>query len=131
MAVSLFFSSLSLVALGFCSAYGGQSDSANYYRKNATGDGREAYQALVGGYGFACFCFFTAFAILVAAAFYTSPVVSGSNAEKSMARNNPHELQENAYNDFVANPIVQGSTTTKPTSPMRTHASVLTEEDDV
>ena len=51
MAVSLFFSSLSLVALGFCSAYGGQSDSANYYRKNATGDSREAYQALVGGYG--------------------------------------------------------------------------------
>lgn len=45
--------------------------------------------------GFACFCFFVSFAIFVGAAFYISPVVSGSNAEKSMARNNPHELQEN------------------------------------
>lgn len=55
MAVSLFFAGLSLVALGFCSAYGGQSDSANNYRKNAIGDAREAYQSLVGGYGKCCY----------------------------------------------------------------------------
>jgi len=34
------------------------------------------------------------------------------------------------FDNFVANPIVHGDQTAKPKSPMRTHARVLTEEDE-
>ena len=51
MAVSLFLGSMAMVALGFCSAYGGQADNANYARKNSSGDAQDAAQSLVGGYG--------------------------------------------------------------------------------
>ena len=80
----------------------------------------------------------------------------GSAAEKSMVNNNPHELRENGkigawtllysrtnaliiltvcalytvFDNFVANPIVHGDQTAKPQSPLRTHARVLTEEDE-
>ena len=105
--------------------------------------------------GFACFCLFAAFAIFMAGSFYISPAVAGSTAEKSMVNNNPHELRENGtvhahlpilcsfywvnpnclctfavFDNFVANPIVHGDQTAKPKSPLRTHARVLTEEDE-
>ena len=34
------------------------------------------------------------------------------------------------FDNFVANPIVHGDQTPKPKSPLRTHARVLTEEDE-
>jgi len=46
---------------------------------------------LVGGYGFASFCYIIAFIILSAAAIYVSPVFCGSNNEAKMLKG-PHEI---------------------------------------
>ena len=54
MAASLLLIGLGLMALGWCSAFGGQSDSANHERKNTSGDEKKAIQSLVGGFGKKC-----------------------------------------------------------------------------
>lgn len=56
MAASIFFASMGMISLGFCSAFGGQSDSANYlknnYSKAVTDDSLPKSQiSLAGGYG--------------------------------------------------------------------------------
>lgn len=51
MAASLLLIGMGLMALGWCSAFGGQSDSARHERTNASGDAEKALQSLVGGFG--------------------------------------------------------------------------------
>lgn len=56
MAASIFFASMGMISLGFCSAFGGQSDSANYlknnYSKAVNDDSLPKSQiSLAGGYG--------------------------------------------------------------------------------
>lgn len=52
MAVSIFLGSMAMLCLAYCSAYGGQSDNANYYKKHSNNDTDEAaFQSLVGGFG--------------------------------------------------------------------------------
>lgn len=54
---------------------------------------------LVGGYGFASFCYIIAFLILAAAAIYVSPVFCGSNNEAKMLKG-PHEI-DTGYQTYV------------------------------
>ncbi len=43
---------MAMLCLAYCSAYGGQSDNANYYKKHSNNDTDEAaLQSLVGGFG--------------------------------------------------------------------------------
>jgi hypothetical protein len=58
MAASIFLASMSMMALAYCSSYGGESNSSNNLKKvydNLTDDHREASEiALAGGYGKKC-----------------------------------------------------------------------------
>lgn len=51
--VSLFLASMGLMALGFCAAFGGQSDSARITAEsiNNNSDAKDSYTSLSAGYG--------------------------------------------------------------------------------
>ena len=55
MAASIFLASLSMCALGYCSSFGGESNSANYlvdvYKSDVDDSREKSYEALAGGYG--------------------------------------------------------------------------------
>ncbi|KAJ1439767.1 hypothetical protein B484DRAFT_443762 [Ochromonadaceae sp. CCMP2298] len=82
---SIILGAVGLLSLAYCSAYGGQSNSASYVQ-DATDDPKyeKAQEALVGGYGFASFLFILAFLVFVGAAIYNSPVICGTPREAAM-----------------------------------------------
>lgn len=77
MAASVLLGASALMLLGFCSSAGGVSNSNRIYSDETTGDLSDGYNALAAGYGFACFIYLCGFIVLLAAAFYVSPVICG------------------------------------------------------
>ena len=75
-----------------------------YVKKLGTNDDYQKAQLtqLLGGYGFASFCYILAFIILTAAAVYVSPIFCGSNNESKMLKG-PHEIDTGytSYSDQV------------------------------
>mmetsp|Transcript_11063 Transcript_11063/g.18074 ORF Transcript_11063/g.18074 Transcript_11063/m.18074 type:complete len:142 (-) Transcript_11063:1829-2254(-) len=88
MVLSIVLGAGSLISLAYCSAYGGQSNSANYladqYKSDNDDNLEESQDALAGGYGFASFLWILAFVMLLSAAIYVSPLLCGSANEKKM-----------------------------------------------
>lgn len=54
-------------------------------------DQKDAYQAMVGGNGFAAFCHISAAVVALAAALYISPLVFGTKFETSIMKE-PRDL---------------------------------------
>jgi len=62
---------------------------------------KTGYMQLSGGFGFAAFCYILAFILLVAAAFYVSPIFCGSQNEKKIIRS-PQEI-DSGYAPYSEN----------------------------
>lgn len=77
-----------LLCMGMCSSAGGESASNGDLQ---TGDDDGKLESLKSGYGFASFCYIIGFFLILSAALYLSPLVSGSNNEKKMI-NAPQEI---------------------------------------
>lgn len=121
MVASIFLASMAMMALAYCSTYGGQSNSAASLRKAVDDDKMEdSQQALVGGYGnknqivvnhdqqlqrahdfiispgFGSFMFFVAFSVFLTGSIYISPMFCGTNSEKKMI-SKPQEVDEGLF----------------------------------
>ena len=81
---SIFAGVMSLVALGFSAWSGGMSSFSGYLQERSGDDDDEANEAIRAGSGFACFLFFVCFCIYLFSAIYISPVLCGSDNEKSI-----------------------------------------------
>jgi hypothetical protein len=77
MAASVLLGAAALMLLGFCSSAGGVSNFNRLYADELAGDAADAYEARSAGYGFACFVYLCGFIVILAAAFYVSPVICG------------------------------------------------------
>ena len=92
---SLFACVLALVGLGFCTTYGGLA--AQYdYESDSYDDGIDDLAVMQtnnikAAYGFSSFLFFVSFLLYIFAAIYISPLVCGSDNEKSILMK-PDEL---------------------------------------
>jgi len=106
IALSIVFGAGSLMALAFCAAHGGESDSANYLAQRYDGlqddELQQSQVALAGGYGFASFMWAVAFLMLMVSAIYISPLFCGSSDEKA-ALSGPAELNNSKLISIMRN----------------------------
>ena len=103
-AASFFLAAASMVFLGFCAQSGGESSA--YGNLNdlpyISGTQSDIFESYRSGYGFGAFCFILSFILMVSAAFYTSPFITGSNNERLMLRA-PQEIDTGySYNNNPA-----------------------------
>lgn len=84
---ALLLAATGMMALGFCSSYGGESNY-NTILLDRTNDDEvaEVYSALSSGYGFAAFFFIIAVIFFWTAAIYIGPASCGSANEKLMMK---------------------------------------------
>jgi TRAP-type C4-dicarboxylate transport system permease small subunit len=88
IALSITVSAVALAFLGFCAFAGGEAAAAN----NLTGESalsnnlKNALGSIQAGSGFAAFLFIISFFLMLSAAFYISPLVTGSANEKKVLR---------------------------------------------
>jgi len=88
VALSIAVSALGLAFLGFTAYAGGEASAASNLAdaSGLSSNENHALQAIQGGSGFASFLFILGFFLLIAAALYISPFVTGSANEKKVLR---------------------------------------------
>jgi len=77
---SLMFGALGMMLLGFCASTGAKSTAgayaakSSYYKNYATTQAKDALQAKIGSFGFACFIMLVGFFVVAAVVIYISPL---------------------------------------------------------
>jgi hypothetical protein len=85
--LSLVLAATGLMALGFCAAYGGQSNFNTIMEERTDDDDVvEIYSSLSSGFGFGAFFFILAVIFFWTAAIYIGPASCGSANEKMMMK---------------------------------------------
>jgi hypothetical protein len=75
---SLAFTAMGFMLLGFCSYSGGEAEANKIDADNVNLDfEKDAYESLVGGYGFAAFLYILASIMMFAMSIYISPLCCG------------------------------------------------------
>lgn len=97
---SLISAALALTFLGLTSVYGGLSNHATIMLDSNIDDNNmeDYYEALSAGYGFGCFVCLMGFIVVLFGACYLSPLITGTNDEKTTIFN-PLEIESYSANN--------------------------------